>query len=106
MFRPVKTGIIFKILLLSLFVAFIPNVSAGFINIPPLIMVTYQIPEENLIPNSGVLDIPLYTTFTLTGPFSRFIGRRGLLKDAIIQIELKVVETQDWCDASISNPLV
>ncbi len=104
--RTIKTGIIFGILLLSLFVAFIPSASAGVVNVDPLILVTYPVQEENIVPNSGVLNIPLFTTFTLTGPFASVIkGKASLLSDTPIQIELKVVKTEDWCDASISNPL-
>ena len=97
--------LVFLILLLSLFVAFIPTTSAGFVNVDPLILVTYPIQEENIVPNSAVLNIPLFTTFTLTGPFASLIKGRSLLKDTAIQIELKVVKTEEWCDASISNPL-
>jgi hypothetical protein len=104
-FRTVKTGIIFGILLMSLFVAFIPSASAGFITVPPLINVKYPVQEENLVPNSGVLNIPLETTFTLTGPFASFV-QSGLLRSTVVQIELKVVEKEDWIEASISNPLV
>jgi len=105
-FKTVKTGIIFGTLLLSLFIAFVPTTSAGFISIPPLINVTYPRPEEDLIPNSGVLDIPLYTTFKLTGPFAKFIEKRSLLRKTVMNIDLKVENSSDWCHASISNPLV
>jgi len=105
-FRTVKTGIIFGILLLSLFVALIPSALAGFINVDPLILVTYTKPEQNVIPLGGALDIPLETTFTLTGPIANIVQKASLLKRAILQIELKVIQTDEWCDASISNPLV
>lgn len=71
-----------------------------------IINIDYDRPEENLIPLSGVLDIPLYTTFKLTGSFAKFIGQRSLLRNVVLQIELKVVGTEDWCEASITNPLV
>jgi len=102
--RSVKTGIIFGTLLLSLFIAFLPTTSAGFLNVPPLINVTYPIQNENVIPNSGVLDIPLSTTFTLTGPWAS-AAEKGLLGTTVVQIELKVIQKPDWCTASISNPL-
>ncbi len=104
-FRTVKTGIIFGILLLSLFIAFIPSASAGFVPVDPLINVTYPIQERNIIPNSGVLDIPLKTTFKLTGPWAGIVEGRSLLSNTDVQIELKVVRTPEWCTASISNPL-
>ncbi len=105
-FRTVKTGIIFGILLLSLFVAFIPSTSAGLIIVDPLIYVTYPEQEEEIIPNSGVLDIPLSTTVRLSGPFAKFVKRCSLLGNAVLQIELKIVEIPDWCEASFSDPLV
>lgn len=104
MFQTFKTRIIFGIILMSLFVAFIPSVSAGFINVPPLIIITYPVQEENLVPNSGVLDIPLSIDFTLTGPFGKFVEQRSKFKDKVLEIELKIVNTEDWCIASISNP--
>jgi hypothetical protein len=105
-FIKVKTGIIFGILLLSLFITFNPTISAGIINVDPIINVTYPVQEEEIIPNSGVLDIPLFTTFRLIGPFARFVERFSLLGDVVLQIELKIVDMPDWCEASISDPLV
>jgi hypothetical protein len=102
--RTVKTGIIFGILLMSLFIAFVPTTSAGIVSVPPLINVTYPAQEENIVPNGGVLEIPLSTTFTLTGFWASF-AENGILKSSVVQIELKVIEKPDWCEASISNPL-
>lgn len=104
MFQTFKTRIFFAIILLSIFIAFIPSVSAGFINVDPLITVTYSPIEENLIPNSGVLDIPLSTYFTLTGRFAKFVEQRSRLKDTPVNIELKIFKTEEWCIANISNP--
>ena len=104
-FRSNKTGKILGAFLLSLIIAFVPTTSAGFINIPPLINVTYPAQEENVIPNSGVVQIPLDTTFTLTGPFAGF-AEKGRLGKSAVQIELKIVEKPNYCTASISNPLV
>jgi hypothetical protein len=99
-----KTGIIFGAVLLSLIIAFVPTTSAGFINISPLINVSYPAQEENVIPNSGVIQIPLDTIFTLTGPFAGF-AEKGRLGKSVVQIELKIVQKPDYCTASISNPL-
>ncbi len=104
--RTVKTGIIFGILLLSMFIAFIPTTSAGLIKVSPLINVNYPAQYENIIPNSGVLDIPLTTSFELTGPFGGIVESKSLLGPTPIQIELKVVSTEEWTTASISNPIV
>jgi len=105
-FRTVKTGIIFGILLLSLFVALVPSTSAGFIPVDPLILVKYPKPEQNVVPLGRALDITLETTFTLTGPIANIVQKASLLRDAVIQIELKVIQTEEWCEASIANPLV
>lgn len=104
--RTVKMGIIFGILLLSILIAFIPTTSAGLIKVSPLVTVEYPAQDENIIPNSGVLDIPLKTSFELTGPFGGIVKSRSLLADTAIQIELKVVSTEDWTTASISNPII
>ncbi|KYK34099.1 MAG: hypothetical protein AYK22_05690 [Thermoplasmatales archaeon SG8-52-3] len=103
--RTIKTGIIFGAFLFSLSIIFFPTASAGLINISPIINITYPIQNEPLIPNSGVLDIPLHTTFKLTGPFASIVEGSSLLRKTGMQIELKVLETPDWCSASISNPL-
>jgi len=100
-----KTGLIFGTLLLSLFIVFLPTTSAGIINVPPIINVTYPKQEDDIIPNSGGLDIPLSTIATLTGRWAKFIERFSLLGNKVLQIELKIVEIPDWCEASISNPL-
>ncbi len=107
------------ILFLLLFLMLIPNGlsnettenSNGFgfrkiFTANPIINIDYDRPEENVVPNRDVLDIPLYTTFELTGRFAKFIEQRSLLRNVVLQIELKVVWTEDWCEASISNHLV
>jgi hypothetical protein len=105
-FRTFKTGIVFGLVLISMFAVFIPNASAGFIKVKPLINVTYPTAEENIVPNSGVLIIPLSTTFTLTGIGASFVETGSLLTDTPVSIELKVESKEDWIDASIDNPLV
>jgi hypothetical protein len=103
--RTVKTGIILGILLLSLLITFVPTASAGFIEVPPLINVMYPIQDENVVPNSGFMDIPLETSFTLTGPWAEFVEKRSLLRKENLQIELKIIQKPEWCTAKISNPL-
>ena len=105
-FRTVKTGIIFGILLSSLLFVFVPTSSAGILRVPPLIIVTYPPQEENVVPNSGVLDIVLKTTIEITGPWRSFVERSPLLYGSPIQVRLNVESTPDWCDASIANPTV
>ncbi|UCF50544.1 MAG: LPXTG cell wall anchor domain-containing protein [Thermoplasmatales archaeon] len=104
-FRKNKTGFIFGVLLLSVFIYFVPISSAGIINVPSIINVTYPEKEDEVIPNSGVLDIPLSITAELSGPWAKIVERVSLLGNAILQIELKIVDKPTWCEASISNPL-
>jgi hypothetical protein len=104
--KTVKTGIIFGLVLISMFAVFTPNASAGFIKVKPLINVTYPTTQENIIPNSGVLIIPLSTTFTLTGIGASTVETGSLLMDTPVSIQLKVESKEDWIDASIDNPLV
>ena len=103
-FSTVKIGILLGTLILSLFFAFVPTTSAGIIDIPTLINVSYPIQEENVNPNAEALTIPLETTFTLTGRWASYAENSRIGK-SVVQIELKVVEKPDWCKASISNPL-
>jgi hypothetical protein len=103
-FRRVKSVIIIGVLLTSLFFVFAPTASAGILRAPPLIIVQYPPQEENIIPNSGVLDIVLETTIALTGPWRSFVERSPLLYGSTLQIRLNVESSPDWCDASIANP--
>lgn len=106
-FRTVKTGIIFGILLCSLFAIFVPTSSAGPLKVPTLILVQ-QVTEgkQNIVPNSGVLEIPLITTFQLYGPFASLLRAFSLLKETAIKITLTVDYTPDYCEAVIINPQV
>jgi hypothetical protein len=105
MYRKIQTGVIFGALLLTLLITFVPISSAGIINVPPLINVTYPKQEDVIIPNSGVLDIPLLITAKLTGPWAKFVEKFSLLRNKVMEIELNVVQKPDYCTASISNPL-
>jgi len=69
----------------------------------PIIKFTYPRLEELATPNGEALQIPLATAFKLTGRYAKFIEQRSLLRNAIINIELKVENTPDWCYANISN---
>ena len=91
------------ILLVSIFAIFATNTSAGFVKVEPLISVTHPRADENVIPKSGVLDIPLNTSFELTGIGAGFVETSSLLRDSSVTITLKVEEKNDWIDASITN---
>jgi hypothetical protein len=69
-----------------------------------LINIRYTTPEDAVTPNRGVIDIPLLTTFELTGPFVNF--QKKLLRNYIMEINLSIEGKDEWCRASISNPLV
>lgn len=67
----------------------------------PIINLTYAEVEENLVPNSGVLDIPIYITMRLGGNFVNLKER--LLNDYVLNIDLSIEEKPSWCTASLSN---
>lgn len=102
-------GLIFNTNALSSEITNIENNEEGFslrkiFAAAPLIIVDYEPQDENVIPNSEVLDIPLNVSCTLTGLFANRQTRR--LRSRPIEIELSIVEKPDWCDASIANPTV
>jgi len=80
-----------------------PSASAGVIKVKPLITVTHSSVEENLIPNTRSLKIPLNVSFSLTGLGASFVKGDSLLKDSTIKISLTIVETPDYIKASIGN---
>jgi len=104
--RTVKTGMILGLVLISMFAVFIPNASAGPIKVKPIITVTFSPSEKNVIPDSGVLVIPLETTFALGGIGASTVETSSLLKDTPILIQLKVENTESWVTASIENSQV
>jgi len=104
-FRPVKTGIIFGILLLSLFTVFATSASAGLFNATPLITVTYPEQNENVVPNTKALRIKLQTTFELVGPLASFVKNSPLLQDTTVPITLNIMNTELGVDAALENAL-
>jgi hypothetical protein len=105
-FRTVKTGIIFGILLLSLFTVFAPSASAAIFNADPLITVTYPEQDENVVPNTKALRIPLETTFELYGPLASFVRASPLLQDSVVPITLNIIGPNELgVDATLENNL-
>jgi len=72
--------------------------------INPLIIIEYDPIEEFLEPNSGLLEIPLKTSFEPVGLFTNL--QSLLFRNTMIQIELTIEEKPSWCEASIENPHV
>jgi hypothetical protein len=102
-FLAIKTSLILAILIISLFAALSFNASARFLRTTPIITVTHDRTTENVIPISGVLNINLSTSFSLTGIGANFVQYQSLLKDSAITITLDVSTEHDWVDASITN---
>jgi hypothetical protein len=102
-FKVVKTTLITGVILVSLFTAFIPSSLAGIINVEPLMIVTHDRAEENVIPKSGVLEVNLSVTLALTGIGVGFVESYSLLKNSDLEITLEVEEDYDWIDASVTN---
>jgi hypothetical protein len=70
----------------------------------PLIIIEYDPIEEFLKPNSGVLEIPLTTSFEIGGLFRNL--KTFLFRNTMIQIELSIEDKPNWCEARIENPQV
>lgn len=105
-FRKVKSGFILGLVLFSMFAIFAPSSSAGPVKVNPLIEVTYPTAQDNLIPLSGALQIQLQTSLSLTGIGATFVSDTSLLKDSSIPVNLNVIQTESWIDASIDNSQV
>ena len=107
-FRRVKTGIIFGVLLISLFAVLSSSASARIFKVDPLITMIRDRPEENVIPNAGLLIIDLTVTFTLSGPFATTVEQSSLLRGTAIGIHLEVLEdtTSTWVDATLTDDLL
>ena len=105
-FRKVKTGFILGLVLFSMFAIFAPSSSAGPIKVNALIEVTYPPAQDNLVPLSGALQIPLDTSLSLTGIGATQVETNSLLSSSEIAVELTVLETESWIDASIDNSQV
>ncbi len=101
--RSFKTGIVLGLIIFSMLAAFVPSTSAGIIKVKPLITVTYPSVDENVIPNSGALMIPLNVSFTLTGLGASFVKESSLLKASTVKISLTVEDTPDFIKASVGN---
>ena len=107
-FRRIKSGIILGVLLISLFAVFSSSASARIFKVDPLIKIIRDRPEENVIPNAGLLDIDLTVTFALSGPFATTVEQSSLLKGTAIGIHLEVLEdsTSNWIDATLTDDLL
>ena len=105
-FRKVKSGFILGLVLFSMFAIFAPSTSAGPIKITPLIDIVYPPASENLIPLSAVLQIQLDTSLTLTGIGATTVSDASLIKDSSIPVQLTVLESESWVDASIDQSQV
>jgi len=74
----------------------------NFFYAKPLISIEPEHIDESVIPNSGILKIPLEISCSLTGIFAKKAERR--LKNKALTIELSIDKQSDWCQASIANP--
>ena len=103
--KTLKSMLIAGLILVSIFVAFAPNVSAGVVKVNPLISLVHDRAEENVIPKGGVLDINISTSYTLTNVGATFVQNSpmSLIKDSSVSISLQIEEDYEWIDASITN---
>jgi len=101
--KTVKTGIIFGLVLISMFAVFIPNASAGLITVDSALQLTFEKdPSQKIvIPASGAITIKILTQFEIYGALSGLV-EQSLLKNSEAQIDLQVVEEPPWCTATLS----
>jgi len=81
--------------------------SSGFRTIfaaHPVLNLEYTKVEEDIIPLSGAVDIPLNTSFRLVGRFATLQARRS--RGMTINIELSIEEKPSWCEVYLPNPSV
>jgi len=106
--RTIKTGIILGLLLVSLFSVFTTSSSAKLLSAEPVVEIypSNQDPEDLVVPNSGVLDIPLKITFELTGPFASSLESNSLLQNNPLQISLVTEEEDPYVSASITPTFI
>jgi hypothetical protein len=96
------------LLLFSVLVIFVPTSSAGPLKITPVIDVSYPSADKNLVPLSGALPITLKTQVTLSGVGSTLVKEASwsLIKDSPITVNLEVLETEGYIDATIDKSQV
>jgi len=101
--KTVKTGIIFGLVLISMFAVFIPNASAGLLTVDSALQVTFDktTTEKFVVPASGPITMKILTQFEIYGAFSNLI-ETSLLSTSQAQIDLQVVEGPSWCTATLS----
>ncbi len=82
-----------------------PTVSAGLIDVEPVINVTYRTTDELAIPQNNALNITLITSISFNGIGANFVQNSpfSLLKDSSVTIELLLEEDYEWATARLTN---
>jgi len=106
--RKLRTGFILGLVLFSILAVFAPTSSAGPLKVTPVIDVSYPPADNNLVPLSGDLPITLQTQVSLSGIGSTLVKEASwsLLKDSPITVNLEVLETEGYIDATIDKSQV
>lgn len=107
--RTVKAGIVMGILLVSIFAAFIPSVSAaGVISCQVTLKVEPVTPEDlnQLVEIKKPVKIPIKVTYLVTGLFADVAIPIFSSKVTVASISLSVVDTPSWVSASIEPNVV
>lgn len=105
-FRTIKTGIIFGLLLFSLFAVFTPNASAIKINSALKVEFDEEDIKQKVMPAAGYITIGLDVFYQYYGVGASWIAETSLLKDIPAQVDLKVVYAPEWCTATVTPPLL
>jgi len=105
--RTVKASLIMGILLVSLFVAFIPSTSAAFFSVDADVKMNYDAiaASNKVIPLSGEIAIPINISAQIQGLLAKFFskifdGRTDM------SIDLSIKETPSWLTARVSPNVV
>jgi len=111
--RTVKASIVMGILLVSLFVAFIPSTSAAlFFGCTSEVKMNYdaEAASGKIVPLSGEITIPINISTQIQGLFANILV--GILKNKGVttSVDLSIKESPSWATARISpnivNPII
>ena len=106
--RTVKTGIIFGILLFSLFAVFASNASARVIGLNSALKVEFDEDDvkQKVKPAAGSIVIGIDVFYQYYGIGASLVAQYSLLRGIPAQVDLKIVEEPEWCTATVTPPVL
>jgi len=99
--KTVKTGVVFGLILISMFAVFVSTASAGPLkaDVSLTIVPNSEDTRQQVIPASGFISIHLDISYTMYGTGAMFIDS-SLLKNERLTIQFEIVEKPEWCVAT------